>query len=250
MLSRVATAVALVVFVCSVVRAADPSGNVIRPRAVDAEVAGCKVSQPGEYRITVGDVIEIEYTYPVVPDAIPKTVDREWDRGAIFGSELGIRNLIVPEMVGTGTYLFYFVAKIEGSGTAFAIVDGVKYEYRFTVAAAPPTATATKVKFTAFYNAVETENGAHLLVVGWCNEAGWRPVLKKDPKTSTFSLSFQPTGDHSAQVITPFAVTAKIPDPPKSIHVKDAHGEHQVRVYEMESAGSGANKPAVWVKSS
>jgi hypothetical protein len=114
-----------------------PQGNVIRPVKVAAKVKGCQVSKPGDYRATAGDLIELEYTFPVVPGAMPEDVGREWDRGAIYGSKLGIRNLIVPEMLGTGTYLFYFLAKHEGSGTAFVIVDGVKYEYKFEVAAAP-----------------------------------------------------------------------------------------------------------------
>ena len=71
----------------------------------------------------------LEYTFPIVPTTIPKAVARETDRGAIYPSKLGIRNLIVPNMVGTGTYLFYFEARHEGSGKAFVVVDDVKYEY-------------------------------------------------------------------------------------------------------------------------
>ncbi len=111
-----------------------PSGNVIRPKRVDAKVKGCRVSEPGRYRATAGDLIELEYTFPIVPTTIPKVVDREWDKGAIYGSKLGIRHLIVPNMVGTGTYLFYFEAKHEGSGTAIVVIDDVEYEYQFEVA--------------------------------------------------------------------------------------------------------------------
>jgi hypothetical protein len=64
-------------------------------------------------------------------------VARETDRGAIYPSKLGIRNLIVPNMVGTGTYLFYFEARHEGSGKAFVVVDDVKYEYSFAVEEGP-----------------------------------------------------------------------------------------------------------------
>ncbi len=136
MLSRAVCVMFLISLFHGVSLADKPRGNVIRPVKVAAKVEGCQVSKPGDYRATAGDLIELEYTFPVVPGAMPKDVAREWDKGAIYPSRLGIRSLIVPEMVGTGTYLFYFLAKHEGSGTAFVIVDGVKYEYKFEVAAA------------------------------------------------------------------------------------------------------------------
>lgn len=89
-----------------------PKGNVIRPRRVDAKVPGCFVSEPGHYKAAPGDLIELEYTYPVVPGGEPSEVHRETDKGAIYVSPLGIRHLIVPNLVGTGTYV-------------------VKYEYVF-----------------------------------------------------------------------------------------------------------------------
>ena len=117
---------------------ADPRrGNVIRPKKVDAKVMGCQVSGPDKYRATVGDLIELEYTFPVIPSALPKKVGQEADKGALYPSTLGIRHLIVPNIVGTGTYLFYFEAKHEGTGTVLVVIDDVKYEYSFTVSEAP-----------------------------------------------------------------------------------------------------------------
>mgnify|MGYP000905681768 CR=1 FL=1 len=110
-----------------------PQGNVIRPEKVDAKVKGCFVSKPGRYEAEPGDLIELEYTYPVVPVAWPKSVHRETDRGAIYPSQLGIRRLVVPDLIGTGTYVFYFEAKHAGKGTAFVVIDNVKYEYVFDV---------------------------------------------------------------------------------------------------------------------
>lgn len=49
--------------------------NVLRPVQVDGNVKGTKISKPGKYRACVGDLIELEYSYPVVPGAIPKKVD-------------------------------------------------------------------------------------------------------------------------------------------------------------------------------
>ena len=146
MMFRVISVVTLIGLFCSVGMAEQPRGNVIRPKKVDAKVKGCQVSEPGKYRATAGDLIELEYTFPVVPGAIPKVVDREWDRGAIYGSRLGIRNLIVPNMVGTGTYLFYFEARHKGSGTAILQIDDVEYTYNFEVAEAPSKQEPKKQK--------------------------------------------------------------------------------------------------------
>jgi hypothetical protein len=137
MMCRAISTILVVGLLCSVALADKPKGNVIRPRKVDAEVKGCQVSAPGEYRATAGDVIEIEYAFPIVPTCIPREVDRETDRGAIYPSKLGIRNLIVPGLIGTGTYLFYFEARDAGTGTAIVVIDDVKYEYKFEVAEAP-----------------------------------------------------------------------------------------------------------------
>jgi hypothetical protein len=137
MLSRAVSAALVIGLLGTVALAEEPCCNVIRPKKVDTKVKGCQISEPGEYRATEGDLIELEYTFPIVPGCIPKKVDREWDKGAIYGSKLGIRNLIVPQLIGVGTYLFYFSAKHEGTGTAIVVIDDVKYEYRFEVAANP-----------------------------------------------------------------------------------------------------------------
>lgn len=110
-----------------------PFPNVIRPKKVDAKVKGCKVSEPGKYQATQGDLIELEYTYPVVPEAMPDQVNQETDKGAIYTANLGIRRLQVPGFVGTQTYVFYFEARDKGRGIAYIVIDEVKYEYAFEV---------------------------------------------------------------------------------------------------------------------
>lgn len=254
MLSRLASGIAAVVLVCSVAQADEPRGNVIRPKDVDAKVPGCSISEPGDYQATAGDLIEIEYRFPIVPTATPQSVDRKWDKGAIYPSNLGIRQLIVPNMVGAGTYLFYFEAKHAGSGTAIVIVDGEQYEYRFQVAASPGAKVDNTVptfkNFTVFYNALRTEHQSHLIALGWCGEAGWTPAFTNIAQPGNFRLSFtkQPGGT-SAQVITPFALFAEIPNTPRSVQVEDDHGTVQVHVNNVKSTDTGENLPGTWVKS-
>jgi hypothetical protein len=106
-----------------------------------------------------------------------------------------------------------------------------------------------KVAYTAFYNAVMTEHGAHLVAVGWCSEDGWTPILEKDEQTSDFRFGLKEPGGATLQVITPFAVSAKIPDALRSIHVADDHNRYQVQVNGIDAGGSGENTPGTWVKS-
>lgn len=133
MMSRAVSVMLLIGLLCGVAFADRPRNNVIRPRRVDARVKGCQVSEPGTYRANAADLIELEYTFPIVPSALPKNVSQQTDKGVMFASKLGIRNLVVPNHVGTGTYLFYFEPKRVGKGTVFVVIDDVKYEYRFEV---------------------------------------------------------------------------------------------------------------------
>jgi len=103
-------------------------------------------------------------------------------------------------------------------------------------------------KYTVFYNAVVTEFSSHIVATGWCNEAGWTPVLTEDG-TGNFNFTVKKSGDISAQVITPFAVTAEISDTPKSISIEDDHGKYQIQVNGIDIGGSGENTPGKWVKS-
>jgi len=136
MMFRMISGVLVTCLICAATFAEEPSGSVIRPKKVDAEVKGCQVSEPGTYQAVAGSLIELEYSFPVTPATVPKVVDRDWDKGAIYGSVLGIRHLIVPRLVGTGTYVFYFEAKHAGSGTAMVVVDKTTYTYVFEVAEA------------------------------------------------------------------------------------------------------------------
>ena len=133
MICRAIPAVLMSALVCTLALADQPHGNVIRPRKVDAKVKGCQVSELGDFRATVGDLIELEYTFPIVPSTMPKKVAQATGKGAIKSSKLGIRNMIVPKVIGTGTYLFYFEAQDEGNGMAAVVIDRVTYEYRFKV---------------------------------------------------------------------------------------------------------------------
>ncbi len=50
-------------------------GTTVRPAQEKAKVDGCRIARPGNYTVAVGELIELDYTYPVVPAAIPKKVE-------------------------------------------------------------------------------------------------------------------------------------------------------------------------------
>jgi hypothetical protein len=106
----------------------------VRPIQVKAKVEGCQIAKPGDYEVKVGDLIELNYTYPVVPAAMPnKVFYKQTIIGAIAISPLGFRRVIVPEMIGTVTIAFYFEAKKEGEETVALIIDDAEYVYKFKV---------------------------------------------------------------------------------------------------------------------
>jgi hypothetical protein len=110
-------------------------GTVVRPAQEEAKSKGCKIAATGNYEITVGDLIELDYTYPVVPDAIPKKLEhKQTDTGAVAKSPLGFRTVISPKQLGGGTIAFYFEAKKAGEETVTLIIDGTEYKYNFKVA--------------------------------------------------------------------------------------------------------------------
>jgi hypothetical protein len=112
-----------------------PVGLVIRPAQEEAKVKGCRIATPGHYDVNVGDLIELDYTYPVVPAAIPKKLDhKQTGVGAVAKSPVGFRTVVSPKLLGGGTVAFYFDAKKEGEETVTLIIDGAEYQYTFKVA--------------------------------------------------------------------------------------------------------------------
>lgn len=108
-------------------------GTVLRPVQVDAQVKGCKVSKPGEYTVTVGDLIEIEYTFPVTPETTPKRFEVGIGIGEeVKSSPLGIRRLD-NGLLGTRTIVLFLTAVEEGKGGASMNIDKATYSYQFNV---------------------------------------------------------------------------------------------------------------------
>lgn len=109
-------------------------GTIIRPVQDKAKVAGCKIAKPDAYPVMVGDLIELDYTYPLNGTAIPKKVDHmQTLSGAVIKSSLGFRTLSMPKLIGTGSIAFYFAANKEGTENITLIIDNDQYTYQFNV---------------------------------------------------------------------------------------------------------------------
>jgi hypothetical protein len=109
-------------------------GVTVRPAQEKAKVEGCKVAKPGDYEIAVGDLIELDYTYPIVPTALPNKAEFTITLiGAVVGSPIGTRLVTTPKMVGASTIAFYFDAKKEGEDTVTLKIDTATYVYNFKV---------------------------------------------------------------------------------------------------------------------
>ncbi len=110
-------------------------GTVVRPKQAKAKVEGCSISKPGEYAVAVGDLIELEYTYPIVPAAIPKKVAfKEFlITQQIVESSLRIRTLSVPGKAETGSVVFFLEAQMAGDATVTLKIDDAEYVFKFKV---------------------------------------------------------------------------------------------------------------------
>jgi hypothetical protein len=110
------------------------NGTVVRPKQAKAKVEGCRIAEPKGYTVRVGDVIELDYGYPVVPGAIPKKVSiKQTVGGAVDLSPLGVRMVTVPKLLGASTIGFFLDGKEAGQETVTIVIDDNEYEYAFTV---------------------------------------------------------------------------------------------------------------------
>jgi hypothetical protein len=109
-------------------------GTVVRPRQVPAKVKGCRIAAPAPFTVAAGDVIELDYTYPVVLGAFPTKVSiKQTPDGAIDASPIGIRMVVTPQMVGASTIGFFLNAKQAGQEMVTLVIDDNEYEYAITV---------------------------------------------------------------------------------------------------------------------
>ncbi len=211
-------------------------GAIIRPNVVDAKVEGCTVSAPGNYDMIVGNFIELEYSYPVVPAAMPKKVShKETLRGVVRLSPLGFRHAVTPKLVGRQTIVFCFDAAEKGSDTITLIVDEAEYAYTFKVVNDPE---AVPELCEAAYFAQQVPGAVILIATGTHPTPGFKTYFEQLPITifppQHRLMHIKPTGI-VAQVLTPFVVYTSFPadDKVEEVVIHDASGEHKIKVEQV-----------------
>jgi hypothetical protein len=105
-----------------------------------------------------------------------------------------------------------------------------------------------KTKYTIYYNAISSRYGNYLYAVGWTTRSGITIELVANVENNNFKLKTQ-VSEVGSDMITPFGIIEKISGNPKSIHITDDYGTHQVQVSGIKEGASGENDSGIWVYS-
>ena len=132
-LSKFIVCAALVALFSNPVFAQDTSTSIVRPLMVDGKVGGAQIAKPGNYRVTVGDLLELEYSYPVVPAAMPKELNSTSSDSNVLSAEGNAKTVVVPGLMGAGKKAFCFRATNAGTSNVTIMIDGNEYQYSVTV---------------------------------------------------------------------------------------------------------------------
>jgi len=112
------------------------NGYIVRPRLLDLHNPNYSVSQPGEYGVEVGSIIELQFryqlTYPDMVDLSSLRIERERNGVVKRHKLLGARQLN-PDAVGGAHFSYFFKAKKLGTSVIKMYVEDEVYTYIFVV---------------------------------------------------------------------------------------------------------------------
>ena len=218
--------------------------NIIRPVLVDGEVDGTQIAKPGEYQVTVGDLIELEYSYPTVPTAIPKELRFRSSVRSVVGSTGVAKEVIVPGLTGVSKKAFCFRATSEGTSEVTLNIDGNQYQYSITVEGAAEGEEAGgglhKPRLCkATYTAIQLQGTVYIFAQGTHPTPGYTTFFKKAPIRvfpPQFSLMCKKPNGMVTQVLAPFSASTSFRSPQlvESVTITDSEGQHVVEVMQIE----------------
>lgn len=238
-LTKLIVVMAITAFISVPAFAQHTLGTIVRPLKVDARVSGTQIAKPGNYTVAVGDLLEFEYSNPVVPHAMPKKLDfRISDANVLDAIEPVVKNVVSPGLMGNSTKAFCFRAANPGTESLTLIVDSHEYQYSITVEQSGDDATKPEL-CKGVYSAVQFRGMVYVFANGVQPTAGYQTYLERakiaiwPPQYSLVCL--KPSGV-AAQVITPFSVRAsfKAEEAVESIIVTDSASKQTIKVVQLK----------------
>ncbi len=218
--------------------AQDTSPSIVRPHKVDAKIGGAQIAKPGSYTVSVGDSLELEYSYSVTPRAMPKELGfKTSESGALDTTKPVVKNVVAPGLMGAGTKAFCFVAANPGTETITLNIDGNEYTYSITVESSASDTTNPELCQGA-YSAIQFKGKVYIFGNGVHPTAGYRTYFEKAKIAiwpPQFSLMCVKPSGVAAQVLSPFSaqISFAAHEPVESVIVTDSNGQQTIRVTQL-----------------
>ncbi len=212
--------------------------SIIRPMMVDAKVDGTQIAKPGDYRIQVGDLVEFEYSYPVIPAAMPNELSSTSSDGDVLSGDGSVQSVVVPGLMGAGRKAFCFRAIKAGTSNVTITIDGNEYQYSITVEPAGGETSKTEL-CKAIYTAIQFKGKVYIFANGVHPTAGYRTYFEKAMIAiwpPQFSLMSEKPIDVVAQVLTPFSIQTSFDadDPVEAVTITDCDGKQTIKVIQLK----------------
>ena len=217
---------------------AQANTSIVRPLMVDGNVGGTQIAKPGSYQITAGDLLELEYTYPVVPAAMPKELNSTSSDSNVLSADGTAKTVVVPGLMGAGKKAFCFRATNAGTSNVTIMIDGNEYQYSITVDRAGGGTGAPEL-CKAVYTAIQVQKKVYIFANGVHPTAGYRTYFEKAKIAiwpPQFSLMCEKPNGVVAQVLTPFSAQTSFnaDDPVESVTITDSDGKQTIKVIQLK----------------
>ena len=219
--------------------AQDTSPSIVRPHKVEAKIGGAQIAKPGSYTVSVGDSLELEYSYSVTPQAMPKKLGfKTSESGALDTTKLVVKSVVAPGLMGAGSKAFCFDAVSPGTETIALNIDGNEYSYSITVEG-PANDTANPELCQGDYSAIQFKGKVYIFGNGVHLTAGYRTYFEKAKIAiwpPQFSLMCVKPSGVAAQVLSPFSaqISFAADEPVESVNVTDSNGKQTIKVTQLK----------------
>jgi len=225
----------IVAFTTVPLLAQDNSPSIVRPHKVEAKVGGAQIAKPGSYTVSVGDSLQLEYSYSVTPQAMPKKLGfRTSESGALDTTKPVVKNVVAPGLMGAGSKAFCFDSVSPGTETITLNIDGNEYTYSIIVEGSAND-TANPELCQGAYSAIQFKGKVYIFGNGVHSTAGYRTYFEKAKIAiwpPRFSLMCVKPSDVAAQVLSPFTSQASFVagEPVEFVIVTDSNGKQTIKV--------------------